>query len=57
MSQIKSQDQELVPLKKEYLPSDWTSDAKIWMTDVQKGPPRNLNFGEVITCWKMIHTR
>ena len=34
--QIKSQDQKLVPFEKEYLFSDWTSDANIWITDIQK---------------------
>ena len=30
-----SQGQKLARLKKEYLPYEWTSDAKIWMIDVQ----------------------
>ena len=34
---IKSQGQKLVPLEKEYISSDWTSEAKIWMTNVQGG--------------------
>ena len=34
---IKSQGQNLVPTEKEYIPSDWTSDAKIYMKDVQGG--------------------
>ena len=34
---IKSQGQKLVPLEKEYIPSDWTSGTKIWMTDAQGG--------------------
>ena len=32
MFQIKSQDQKLVPRENEYIPSDHTSGAKIWMT-------------------------
>ena len=54
-SQIKSQDQKLVPFEKEYLPSDWTSNAKIWTAYFQKGFCHNLNFGQVIKCWKMFH--
>ena len=49
---IKSQGQKLVPLEKEYISSDWTSDANIWMTDVQGGDISdrksslpNYNFG------------
>ena len=30
-------DQKWARLEKEYLPSDWNSDAKIWMEDVQGG--------------------
>ena len=36
-SQIKSQDQKLAPLEKVYLPSYWTSEAKVYMVDVQGG--------------------
>ena len=49
---IKAQGQKLVPLEKECIPSDWTSDAKIYMTDVRGGDLSdrkrslpNYNFG------------
>ena len=49
---IKSQDQKLVPLEKEYISSDWNSEAKIYMTDAQWGDLSdrkrslpNYNFG------------
>ena len=34
---IKSQGQKLVPLEKEYISSDWTSEANIYITDAQGG--------------------
>ena len=49
---IKAQGQKLVPLEKECIPSDWTSDANIYMTDVRGGDISdrkrslpNYNFG------------
>ena len=40
---IKSQGRKLVPIEKEYLPSDQTYDTNIWMTDVQGGDLSSRN--------------
>ena len=37
MFHIKSNGKKLAPLEKEYPPSDWTSDANIWMEDDVQG--------------------